>query len=61
MVSIDIEGMHCTSCALLIEKSLKKVPGVSQANVNFAASQGMVKMDPSQATGQDLIKAIENA
>ncbi len=61
MVSIDIEGMHCSSCALLIEKSLKKIPGVSQANVNFSASQAMVKIDPNQAWPQDLVKAVENA
>ncbi|MDD3052705.1 MAG: heavy metal-associated domain-containing protein [Candidatus Cloacimonetes bacterium] len=44
MLSIDIEGMHCSSCALLIEKSLKKVPGVQNANVNFSSSQAMVKV-----------------
>ncbi len=61
MVSLDIEGMHCSSCALLIEKSIKKIPGIYQANVNFSSSQAMVKMDPNQVWLQDLIKAVENA
>ena len=43
MISLDIEGMHCSSCALLVEKSLKKVDGVESANVNFSSSQAMVK------------------
>ena len=60
MVSIDIEGMHCSSCALLIEKSLKKVPGVQQANVNFSSAQAMVKVDGDIAESA-IIKAVEAA
>lgn len=60
MLSIDIEGMHCSSCALLIEKSLKKVPGVQNANVNFSSSQAMVKVAWNISQDQ-LIKAVENA
>ena len=61
MVSIDIEGMHCSSCALLIEKSLKKMPGVLQASVNFSSEQAMVKIDPMTASKKELLKAVENA
>src|SRR3989339_143801 len=32
-VNLSLGGMHCASCALLIEKSLKKVSGVNQANL----------------------------
>ena len=60
MISIDIEWMHCSSCALLIEKSLKKVSGVQNANVNFSSAQAMIKIGSSVAQDQ-LIKAIENA
>jgi len=61
MVSIDIDGMHCSSCALLIEKSLRKTPGVLQASVNFSSEQAMVKIDPMTATKEELLKAVENA
>ena len=61
MVSIDIDGMHCSSCALLIEKSLRKTPGVLQASVNFSSEQAMVKIDPLAVGKNDLLKAIENA
>ncbi len=60
MLSIDIEWMHCTSCALLVEKSLKKVPGVQNANVNFSSSQAMVKVIWNISQAQ-LIKAVEDA
>src|SRR3990167_9560316 len=42
-VSLDIQGMHCSSCAALIEKSLKKVDGVKEANVNFAVEKAGYK------------------
>jgi Cu+-exporting ATPase len=52
--------MHCSSCALLIEKSLKKVPGVQQATVNFSSSQAMVKVaDTTSPTA--LVQAVEHA
>lgn len=60
IITLDIEGMHCNSCALLIEKSLKRVSGVQHANVNFSSSQALVKVDPSISQA-DLLKAVENA
>lgn len=32
---IDIKGMHCNSCELLIEDEVKQVPGVKKCKVNF--------------------------
>jgi cation transport ATPase len=43
--TVDIEGMHCSSCALLIEKSLKSLPELEMVNVNFASSQALVKVN----------------
>ncbi|MDO8626133.1 MAG: sulfite exporter TauE/SafE family protein [Candidatus Magasanikbacteria bacterium] len=33
--NINIRGMHCKSCELLIEGEIKKIPGVSKVNVNY--------------------------
>ena len=33
-VELRLSGMSCASCAQRIEKALRAVPGVSQANVN---------------------------
>src|SRR3989344_6060905 len=40
--TLSLSGMHCTSCANLITRSLKKVPGVTDANVNFASEKATV-------------------
>jgi len=51
--------MHCASCALRIESSLKKVPGVHEASVNYATEAAMVEFDPSVAKNDDLHEAIK--
>jgi len=60
-VNLSLFGMHCSSCANIIERSLKKVPGVSSANVNFAAEKASIVYNESQANTQKLIEAISRA
>jgi Cu+-exporting ATPase len=43
--NLDIQGMHCGSCAILIEHTLKKMDGVQDANVNFSAEKATVTRD----------------
>jgi len=37
--SYKIAGMHCGSCAINIEKNVKKFPGIKSANVNFSTKE----------------------
>ena len=57
---ISIQGMHCASCALNIEKSLKKVPGVKEATVSLMTQKGFVECDDS-VSEEDLKKAVARA
>ncbi len=59
--NLNISGMHCSSCAQIIERQLKKVPGVSEANVNFSAEKASVVFNPAQTNNIELVKAIEKA
>lgn len=55
----SIKGMHCASCVNVLERSLKKVPGVNVANVNLATEQATVSYDPNRCQEEDLSKAVE--
>ncbi len=56
---LPITGMTCANCAMNIARGLKKLSGVSDANVNFAAEQASVTFDPRVASPLDLIRRVE--
>ena len=53
--------MHCASCAKLIERSLKKTPGVMDAAVNYGSEQASVEFDEATCTPQALAQSVESA
>lgn len=55
---INIIGMHCSTCALTIEKTLKKIPGVTSARVNFGNEKAFVEYDPARTNPEKLHQAI---
>ena len=57
---ITISGMHCASCASNIEKSLKKVSGVKEANVSLMLKKGMIEAEDS-VSDEELKKAVARA
>lgn len=57
--SFGITGMHCASCALTIEKKLKKTPGVKTAAVNFATEMAEVGYDCEKCDEEQIKKAIK--
>src|SRR6266581_7590585 len=54
-----LEGMTCASCAMRIEKGLKKVPGVMDAQVNLATERATVTYDPAQTGPEQMIQKVE--
>ncbi|MCP8969439.1 heavy metal translocating P-type ATPase [Ectobacillus ponti] len=45
-MSFQIEGMTCAACSARIEKGLKRMDGVQEANVNLALERAAVAFDP---------------
>jgi Cu+-exporting ATPase len=60
-VTFPVTGMSCANCAMSIERVVKKVPGVKDARVNFAAEQASVSFDPEKVQVQDLVGKIHDA
>ncbi|MEO7716463.1 MAG: heavy metal translocating P-type ATPase [Capsulimonas sp.] len=59
--TLDIQGMHCASCVGRIERSLKKIAGVSDAAVNLATNRASITYDPSQVSTDAMIAAVVKA
>ncbi|MED2845544.1 heavy metal translocating P-type ATPase [Bacillus toyonensis] len=59
-VNLQISGMTCAACANRIEKGLKKVEGVHDANVNFALEKTKIMYDPTKTTPQHFKEKVES-
>ena len=59
--ALPITGMTCANCALTVERSLKRVEGVSEAGVNFATERASVVFDPAILRTRDLVREVEGA
>ncbi len=59
-LSFPIVGMHCASCAKLIERNLQKVPGVITCSVNYGSEQATLELG-NKVDSNLLAKAVESA
>jgi Cu+-exporting ATPase len=57
---LQIAGMTCAACANRIEKGLKKIKGVEDANVNFALEKSTIKYNPDIVTVEDFQQKVRN-
>jgi len=60
-IDIPVEGMHCASCAMNIERRLNREPGVVSANVNYANQVATIEYDEGQKDVAALVAAIQDA
>ncbi len=54
-----VKGMHCASCASIIEDTLKKTSGVNSAEVNYATESAKISFDHKKVDLLQLSKKIE--
>jgi Cu+-exporting ATPase len=59
-IALDVDGMSCASCVNRIERYLRKVDGVLEANVNLATERAAIVARPDVTTAQ-LLAAVEAA
>jgi Hg(II)-responsive transcriptional regulator len=60
-LELNIEGMHCESCAATIEALLAREVGVKAANVSYAAGKGRILYDPDATDPAGITATIEKA
>src|SRR3989344_3471056 len=54
-----IKGMHCASCALIIEKTLKKEGGVNSVEVNYGTEAAKISYDKEKTNISKLSEKIK--
>jgi Cu+-exporting ATPase len=56
-----IEGMTCAACAKTVERVTKKLPGVTEANVNLATEKLSISFNDGELTIKTIQDAVEKA
>ena len=56
--TFSISGMHCASCSARNERSLKKLPGVASASVNYATGMAAVEYDERLVSEKQMHEAV---
>jgi len=59
--TLPISGMTCANCAANVERGVKKLKGVAEASVNFAAENAAVSFDPQLLQLRDVVEKIHNS
>lgn len=54
-------GMSCAACATHVNKTLQKVAGVLDSQVNYASAMAYITYDPQSCSAQVLQQAVRNA
>lgn len=50
--------VRCAACLWLIEETLRKLPGVTAADVNYTTERALVRWDPERRTLADIVAAL---
>ena len=58
---LDVKNMTCDLCPATVRKSLEKVPGVSQARIDFKSKTATVAFDADRTDLAALVKATTDA
>ncbi|SHK02974.1 Cu+-exporting ATPase [Anaerobranca californiensis DSM 14826] len=59
-IILQIEGMHCAACANKVERTLKKLDGVNQAQVNLSNEKAYITYDERIGV-EDIKKQIQKS
>ena len=59
--TLSVPTMDCPVCPITVKKALSKVPGVSEAKVDFARREAVVTFDAAKTTVEALTNATRDA
>ena len=56
-----LEGLQCAGCVSTVEKVVRDLPGVKEANINLATEKMMVQFNPKEADVQKIMETVSLA
>ena len=59
-IVLDIQGMHCSSCAMNIDFDLEDLDGIKEAKTNYARQKCEVEFDEDSISEDQIIKQIKD-
>lgn len=59
--SFPTAGMHCQSCARMVNLTVSDLPGIESVEVDLPGAQTVVVYDESQVTAEQIRDAISEA
>lgn len=59
-LTLPVLGMTCANCSATIERNLKKLEGVADVTVNYAADKATVIFDPALLKQDDIVARIRH-
>ncbi len=60
-VRLSTTGMHCGSCAMLIDLTLGELDGVREVTTDYASGVSSVTFDPASISVEDLVASVRAA
>ncbi|RLE66110.1 MAG: heavy metal translocating P-type ATPase [Thermoprotei archaeon] len=57
---MKIVGMHCATCAITIERKLKSLRGVIDAQVSLASESADIVYDPGKVSMKEIVRAVRD-
>jgi P-type Cu+ transporter len=61
ILELGIQGMTCASCVARVERVLRRLDGVTEANVNLATERAEIHFAPERVSTEQLKSAVEQA
>ncbi|MBI5037683.1 MAG: heavy-metal-associated domain-containing protein [Candidatus Kerfeldbacteria bacterium] len=59
-ITLNILGMHCTSCSMNIDDALEELPGVEASKTSYARATTEVTYDPAQVSQEKIAQTIQD-
>ena len=60
-LTFRVEGMTCANCSGRVERAIKKVPGVTQVNVNLTTAKASITANKRNTSVRELFSEVEKA